>query len=142
MNSIFNAFAEISNDIPIILPLHPRTKKIIANSKLITQNSQLIFIDPVGYLEMIYLLQKCSLVMTDSGGLQKEAFFFKKPCVTLRDETEWVELVEKGFNEIVGAEKNSIISGYEKMIQIKPDYNINLYGNGEASKKIISKLKK
>ncbi|MDP8267163.1 MAG: UDP-N-acetylglucosamine 2-epimerase (non-hydrolyzing) [Candidatus Tenebribacter davisii] len=142
MNSIFNAFAEISNDIPIILPLHPRTKKIIANSKLITQNSQLIFINPVGYLEMIYLLQKCSLVMTDSGGLQKEAFFFKKPCVTLRDETEWVELVEKGFNEIVGAEKNSIISGYEKMIQIKPDYNINLYGNGEASKKIISKLKK
>ena len=83
LTSIFNALSVISNEIPIILPLHPRTKKIISNSQLKTNNSQLIFIDPVGYLEMIYLLQNCSLVMTDSGGLQKEAFFFEKPCVTL-----------------------------------------------------------
>ena len=119
LTSIFNALAEISNEIPIILPLHPRTKKIISNSQLTTHNSQLIFIDPIGYLEMIYLLKNCSLVMTDSGGLQKEAFFFHKPCVTLRDETEWVELVENGFNKIVGADENKIISGYREMIQKK-----------------------
>ena len=140
LTSIFNALNKISHKLPIILPLHPRTKKIISISKLITTNSQLIFIDPVGYLEMIYLLQNCSLVMTDSGGLQKEAFFFRKPCVTLRDETEWVELVENGFNEIVGANENKIISGYKKMSKKQNDFNINLYGNGEASEKIINKL--
>ncbi len=140
--SIFNALTKISNDIPIILPLHPRTRKIINISKLTTQNSQLIFIDPVGYLEMIYLLKNCSLVMTDSGGLQKETFFFEKPCVTLRDETEWVELVENGFNKIVGADEDKIISGYQEMSKMKNNYNINLYGNGEASKKIISELLK
>ena len=140
LTSIFNALNKISHKLPIILPLHPRTKKIISISKLITTNSQLIFIDPVGYLEMIYLLQNCSLVMTDSGGLQKEAFFFRKPCVTLRDETEWVELVENGFNEIFGANENKIISGYKKMSKKQNDYKINLYGNGEASEKIINKL--
>lgn len=142
LTSIFNALNKISNDIPIILPLHPRTKKIISNSQFSINNSQLIFIDPVGYLEMIYLLKKCSLVMTDSGGLQKEAFFFEKPCVTLRDETEWIELVENDFNKVVGADEDKIILGFQKMIKIQNDYNINLYGNGEASKKIISELLK
>ncbi len=140
LTSIFKALTSIANEIPIILPLHPRTKKIISNSQFSINNPQLIFIDPVGYLEMIYLLKNCSLVMTDSGGLQKEAFFFGKPCVTLRDETEWVELVENNFNEIVGADEDKIILGYQKMIKIQNDYNINLYGNGEASKKIINKL--
>lgn len=138
LTSIFNALAEISNEIPIILPLHPRTKMKIENLKFKIEN--LSIIEPIGYLEMIYLLQNCSLVMTDSGGLQKEAFFFEKPCVTLRDETEWLELVEHGFNEVVGADEDKIISGYQKMSRIKNNYNINLYGNGEASKKIIAEL--
>lgn len=138
--SIFNALSEISHEIPIILPIHPRTKMKIEKLKFKIEN--LIIIDPIGYLEMIYLLQNCSLVMTDSGGLQKEAFFFEKPCVTLRDETEWIELVKNGFNEVVGADKDKIISGYQKMSQIKNDYNINLYGKGEASKKIIYELLK
>jgi len=142
LTSIFNALSKISNEIPIILPLHPRTKKIISNSQLTTKNSQLIFIEPIGYLEMIYLLKTCSLVMTDSGGLQKEAFFFEKPCVTLRDETEWVELVENSFNKVIGADEEKIISGYQEMIQIRNNYDINLYGNGEASKKIITELLK
>jgi UDP-GlcNAc3NAcA epimerase len=140
LTSIFNALVEISNDIPIILPLHPRTKKIIENLKFKIENLKLV--EPIGYLEIIYLLKNCSLVITDSGGLQKEAFFFGKPCVTLRDETEWVELVENGFNKIVGADENKIIFGYQEMSQIKKDYNINLYGNGEASKKIITELLK
>lgn len=140
--SIFKALNEISKEIPIILPLHPRTKKIIANSQLNTHNSKLIMIDPVGYLEMIFLLQNCEIVMTDSGGLQKEAFFFHKSCVTLRDETEWRELVENGFNQIVGSEYKKIISGFNSMKNKKMDYDINLYGKGTAAQKIVSELKK
>ena len=140
LTSIFNALTEISNEIPIVLPLHPRTKMKIKNLKF--KNENINIIKPIGYLEMIYLLKTCSLVMTDSGGLQKEAFFFKKPCVTLRDETEWVELVENGFNKVVGADEDKIISGYQEMSKIKNNYNINLYGNGEASKKIITELLK
>jgi UDP-GlcNAc3NAcA epimerase len=142
LTSIFNALTKISNDIPIILPLHPRTKKIISNSKLKINNSQLIFIDPVGYLEMIYLLKNCSLVMTDSGGLQKEAFFFHKPCITLRDETEWVELVENGFNVVVGSNSAGIYTAYKKTINKNPNYNIDLYGGGKASQKVILELLK
>jgi UDP-GlcNAc3NAcA epimerase len=142
LTSIFDALSRISNDIPIILPLHPRTKKIISNSKLKINNSQLIFIDPVGYLEMIYLLKNCSMVMTDSGGLQKEAFFFHKPCVTLRNETEWVELVENGFNVVVGSNSDEIYIAYKKMINKDLNYNIDLYGRGKASNKIIRELLK
>ncbi|MDA3813124.1 MAG: UDP-N-acetylglucosamine 2-epimerase (non-hydrolyzing), partial [Candidatus Cloacimonetes bacterium] len=100
LTSIFNALNKISHEIPIILPLHPRTKIKSKNLKFKIENLQLV--DPVGYLEMIYLLKNCSLVMTDSGGLQKEAFFFEKPCITLRDETEWIVLIENGFNTVVG----------------------------------------
>ena len=138
--SIFSAFNKISKDIPIILPLHPRTRKIIGNLAFRFENSKLYIVSPVGYLEMLYLLENCSLVMTDSGGLQKEAFFFKKPCVTLREETEWVELVENGFNEVVGTDKENIIIGYKKMIDKKLDFKIDLYGNGKASRKIVKEL--
>jgi UDP-GlcNAc3NAcA epimerase len=142
LTSIFNALSEISNEIPIILPLHPRTKKIISNSQFTTSNSKLIIIEPVGYLEMIYLLQNCEMVMTDSGGLQKEAYFFAKLCITLRDETEWVELVENGFNKLVGADKNKIIKAFNEMFLKKINFNKNLYGNGFASQKIINELNK
>ncbi len=139
LKSIVDALNKIHEEVPIILPIHPRTRKILEKNNLKTEFSM---IDPVGYLEMIYLLKTCSLVMTDSGGLQKEAFFFEKPCVTLRDETEWVELVENGFNLIVGADEEKIVSGYRKMIKTQKDYDINLYGNGEASQKIITELLK
>ncbi|HHD79234.1 MAG TPA: UDP-N-acetylglucosamine 2-epimerase (non-hydrolyzing), partial [Epsilonproteobacteria bacterium] len=94
---------------------------------------------PVGYLEMVWLIGNCELIMTDSGGLQKEAFFFKKPCITLRDETEWVELVENGFNVLVGADKEKIVTAYTKQ-SFSTDFNMELYGNGQASKKIIDAL--
>lgn len=124
----------------IILPLHPRTKKML---KSIETNfiDDVIVIDPVGYLEMVYLLKHCSMVMTDSGGLQKEAFFFKKPCITLRDETEWVELVDNGFNLLTGANKELIIDLYHKADSLFSDnYSIDLYGNGIASEKIVNEL--
>ena len=93
-------------------------------------------IDPVGYFDMLALLENCSLVMTDSGGLQKEAYFFKKHCITLRDQTEWVELIEAGANSIVGADKSKILSAYHanknsKLVESKP-----LYGNGNAAELI------
>jgi UDP-GlcNAc3NAcA epimerase len=104
-----------------------------------TSNSIKI-IDPVGYPEMIYLLEKCMLVMTDSGGLQKEAFFFKKPCITLRDETEWVELVEHGYNSLAGAETENIYDAYKAIIETDLDFNIELYGDGKSGEKIVKNL--
>jgi UDP-GlcNAc3NAcA epimerase len=124
---------------PIILPLHPRTANILKREGMSAKNVKII--EPVGYLEMVYLLEHCKLVMTDSGGLQKEAFFFKKPCITLRDETEWVELVSNGFNTIVGADKTRILNAFKNQ-KYDMNFDIDLYGNGAASANIINALKK
>ncbi len=140
LESIFAAFSEISKTMPVILPLHPRTKKIISTSNIDIDTDRVKIIDPIGYLEMVHLLKNCKLVMTDSGGLQKEAFFFEKPCITLRDETEWVELVENGFNTIVGADLNKIIGAFEAQ-SYNHNFDINLYGRGTASRRIIEELK-
>ena len=137
--SIIEALNEIALTKQVVLPLHPRTKKIIANQGI--DISRLTIIEPVGYLNMVWLISNCELVMTDSGGLQKEAFFFSKRCITLRDETEWVELVSNGVNVLVGANKQSIIQAYSDAINKKQlAMNINLYGNGQASEKIVDVL--
>lgn len=141
LKSILNALEEISEQIKILLPLHPRTQKKISEFKL-SVSDNINIISPVGYLNMLYLLKRCSLVMTDSGGLQKEAFFFKKMCITLRDETEWTELVEGGFNFITGSEKEKIISAFLKAKNSNPDFNVNLYGNGKAAKIIAEEILK
>ena len=123
--------------LPIFFSVHPRTKKILQRENI---QVDFVILDPIGYLEMIYMLQNCKMVMTDSGGLQKEAFFFKKNCITLRDETEWVELVENGFNMVVGADPIKIIDAYYQMIEKDNNFDINLYGNGLASKVIAQNL--
>lgn len=137
LKNIFEALDVLANEIQIIIPLHPRTKKIIENLGIDT--SKLTIITPVGYLEMVWFINNCTLVMTDSGGLQKEAFFFKKPCITLRDETEWVELVENRFNVLAGADKEKILEAY-KNFSFSDNFDIDLYGQGKASKNIIKKL--
>ncbi|MCF6245172.1 MAG: UDP-N-acetylglucosamine 2-epimerase (non-hydrolyzing) [Sulfurovum sp.] len=137
LREIFEALNEIAKEKQIILPLHPRTKKIIADLGI--DVAALTIIEPIGYLEMVWLITNCDMVMTDSGGLQKEAFFFEKPCITLRDETEWVELVDNGFNVLVGANKEKIISTYMNQ-QFNSDFNIDLYGMGQASKMIVEQL--
>jgi len=137
LRDIFEALNEIGNEKQIILPLHPRTRKIIEKLNISIDN--LSIIEPVGYLEMVWLIDNCTLVMTDSGGLQKEAFFFEKPCITLRDETEWVELVENGFNVLVGADKDKMIESYKKQ-KFNYNFDLNLYGGGDASRKIIREL--
>lgn len=142
LRNIFQALLEISNELPVVLPLHPRTQKIIeTNLKDLRSaiHNKLIISQPVGYFDMIELLKHTKLVMTDSGGLQKEAYFFKKPCITLRDETEWVELVQTGVNQLVGADTDKIMEAVScsKSLQFCND---NLYGNGSASEGIVSRL--
>ena len=141
--SLLAALDVISQDKQIILPLHPRTQKKIIEFDLISKiNENIVIIDPVGYLEMLYLIRHCALVITDSGGLQKEAFFFHKLCLTLRNETEWIELVDNGFNIICGSDFNSIIENYSKIKDFSPDFNLNLYGVGTASKIIVESITK
>ena len=138
LTSIIKALNTINKDKQVIVPLHPRTKKIIEKHEI---DVEFTIIEPVGYLEMVWLIDNCDLVMTDSGGLQKEAFFFEKPCITLRDETEWVELVDNGFNVLAGADKNRIIELYENF-KFSDNFSLDLYGNGRASQSIVQKLLK
>jgi UDP-GlcNAc3NAcA epimerase len=135
--SIVAALNEIADEIPVVLPLHPRTTQRIS-----AQGLKLHFepIDPVGYFDMISLLTACRIVLTDSGGVQKEAFFFARPCVTLRDETEWTELVEHGFNTLAGADRDAILSGFHRMLERRPDFAVDLYGKGQAGAAIVREI--
>ena len=140
LKSIIESLNEINIEKQVILPLHPRTKNIIEDNNI---KIDFTIIDPIGYLEMVWLIDHCDLIMTDSGGLQKEAFFFKKPCITLRDETEWVELVDNKFNILVGANKNIILNTYKNIDNLfSNNFNINLYGLGKASQSIVNELNK
>ncbi len=141
LKSIFEALNEISEKQNIILPLHPRTKKILSENNL-SISDKIKIIEPIGYLQMVWLISNCSLVLTDSGGLQKEAFFFSKPCITMRDETEWIELINNKFNIIVGADKHKILSAYNnRHSYFSNNYELDLYGGGKASELIVNKLK-
>lgn len=139
LSSIIKAINEINNKIQVIIPLHPRTRKIIADNGLVLNAKT---IEPQGYLEMLNLIKSSKLVLTDSGGLQKEAFILKKYCVTLRDETEWIELVENNVNFLAGADSEKIT----KLVFDKLDKGFtctkNLYGGGNASEKIVDYLLK
>lgn len=138
LKGIIDALNIINKTTQVVAPLHPRTKKVIADLNL---TPQFTIIDPVGYLDMVELLKRCELVITDSGGLQKEAFFFKKGCVTLREQTEWTELVDGGFNTLAGAKLEQIIDAFKKMENNLASFNVNLYGNGKASNKITQSIK-
>ncbi len=142
LRNIFEALLEVSNDLSVVLPLHPRTQKIIdttLHDLRSTIHEKLKISPPVGYFDMIELLKHTKIVMTDSGGLQKEAYFFKKPCITLRDETEWVELVEAGVNQLVGSNRTNILKAISS---VNPSvyFTENLYGNGQASVKILEHI--
>ena len=138
LKSIFEALKQISKEITVILPLHPRTKSLLIKENIKTEN--ICIIDPVGYLNMIWLIKNCQLVMTDSGGLQKEAYFFNKYCITLRDETEWIELVENGYNVLAGTDKNNILKIFDEFKGKLFIDKINLYGGGNSASHIIENL--
>lgn len=138
LTSIVSALNEINKEKQVILPLHPRTKKILETNNI---NIEFTVINPIGYLEMVWLIDNCDLVMTDSGGLQKEAYFFQKQCITLRDETEWVELVECGVNTLVGSDKNKIFDAFKNNSKFNvEDSKLNLFGGGKACQIIIKNL--
>lgn len=138
LHHLIDGLNAINHEIPVVLPLHPRTEHILSQCHI---RSKCIIIKPVGYFDMIRLLKSCQLVITDSGGVQKEAFFFGKHCITLREETEWVELVENGFNTLVGADENLLFAAYHTMKQKKSDFSLNLYGNGTAAEQIALTIK-
>jgi UDP-GlcNAc3NAcA epimerase len=137
LKQICEAFNEISKETKIVLPLHPRTRSFLQKEHL---KLDAHIIDPVGYFDMLALLDNCRMVMTDSGGLQKEAYFFGKFCVTLRDQTEWVELVHAGANVLAGADKKEILTQYQRHAERRINTSENLYGDGKAASKIVSTL--
>lgn len=141
LDNIFEALEEISKQATVVLPLHPRTKGKLMAMGYDFRNSKICFINPVGYLEMVWLLKNCRLVLTDSGGLQKEAYFFGKYCVTMRDETEWIELVQNDFNVLVGSDRNKIIETYRNLsLKNGTGFEKRLYRNGDAGEKILEFL--
>jgi UDP-N-acetylglucosamine 2-epimerase len=140
LQSILKAFNDI--EVPILLPLHPRTKKTLGTLAHVSQNVRII--DPVSYFDMLALEKHSRIIFTDSGGVQKEAFWLGVPCITLRDETEWVELVQAGCNQVVGADTSAILEARRKAEETlargvsmqTPD----LYGDGRSSEKIAAIL--
>ncbi|WP_445373492.1 non-hydrolyzing UDP-N-acetylglucosamine 2-epimerase [Photorhabdus tasmaniensis] len=140
LTEIVNALNDIHKTIyPVVLPLHPRTKKMLEKYNL---HLDVHLIEPVGYLEMLWLLKNTDLVITDSGGLQKEAFFFRKPCVTVRDQTEWIELIETGVNKLSDAENKKITQSVHNMINTNIHAVQSIYGGGVAAIKIADELEK
>lgn len=131
--SVFTSLANMAETLPVVLPMHPRTEMMLKQFGIHTDNTRIHIIPPVGYLESLWLLQHCNMVATDSGGLQKEAYFFSKPCLTLRNETEWTELVETGTNITAGTDPESIESAFQILqhMTVAPDFSI--FGSGMAS---------
>lgn len=138
LKSIVDALNYIHKNIkPVVLPLHPRTKNAVERLNL---KLNMLVIEPVGYLEMIWLLKNCDAVISDSGGVQKEAFFFKKPCITMREQTEWVELIEADANILAGTNTKKIIECTQYMLnKVITDPN-KLFGGGNASENIVEVL--
>ena len=141
LNNIFSSLKNISTDTHIILPLHPRTKKMVEKLNISLEGIDII--EPVSYKTMISLLSGACLVITDSGGLQKEAYFAKVPCITIRDETEWIETLENGWNRLVSPNtKDNIIASIIQVLQMNFSNSpyIENYGTGNASQKIIDSI--
>jgi len=141
LSGILGALARL--DRPIILPLHPRTRKTLG-ARLDGLADRVCVIDPVPYLDMLALERNARIILTDSGGVQKEAYWFDVPCVTLRDETEWVELAAAGCNRVVGADPAAIRQAVEAFeaarLHLPEDRPADLYGDGHSAERIVEVL--
>lgn len=126
LRAIFKGLDEVHKEMQVVLPLHPRTANKLKEYHIKTN---ITLIDPVGYFDMLALLKNCGMVITDSGGLQKEAFFNEKLCVIVREETEWVELVQHNFAEIVGSDTEKIVDTFQSFLNKNKSFDIELYGN-------------
>ncbi len=150
LNAIFSALNKITEQhhIDIVLPLHPRTNHLLKSNlndslyEKTLSNKRIKIIEPVSFIEMIVLESNCKLVVTDSGGLQKEAFYFKKPCVILRKETEWVEIVECGAAILVDANETAVLNAYHLLNSNNNLLYPPLFGNGKAAEFICEEIVK
>ncbi len=127
----------------VIFPIHPRTKKMLIEFEMwdeVNSTDKIQFMEPIGYLEFLFLLSNAKLIITDSGGVQKEAFLSKVPCVTLRDNTEWVETLNANANILVGTDQKAILDGVKKMLRAQIDYETSPYGDETAARRIVDVL--
>ena len=145
LKNIFRAFDELADrGLPFIVPIHPRTREMIQKQKMnMIKNPHVRLIAPVSYFDMLTLASHSRVILTDSGGLQKEAFFARVPCITLRNETEWIETVETGMNRLSGTKAVSIIENFHKVADARFREYPNpatYYGDGNASRRILETL--
>jgi UDP-GlcNAc3NAcA epimerase len=139
LTAIMNTLDQVSADIcPVVIPLHPRTRKALLEANWSPRN--LLLTEPVSYLQMIFLERRARMIFTDSGGVQKEAYFGKVPCITLREQTEWVETLENGCNVLVGASHERSLEAASKAPNAGPWRA--LYGDGNAGTAIVEQLMK
>ena len=141
LESILSALQRIASQVPVVLPLHPRTRKTIDQLALAALLDGVTVIEPQPFLDMIALEQAAAVILTDSGGVQKEAFFFEVPCVTLREETEWVETVDAGANTLAGADCDRIIAAANRALSATLAAALpRPYGDGRAAGQIVEQL--
>lgn len=141
LSGIVAALAKVASKMPVVLPVHPRTRKFIADRGLEKHLGAVTLLDPLPFLDMVALEQSASVILTDSGGVQKEAYFYGVPCVTMRDETEWVETVAAGWNRLAGASEAAILKAFEQSVALDDALaRPPLYGNGEAARRIVEGL--
>lgn len=141
LRGIMEGLAKVSETLPVVFPLHPRTEQAIkTHLPDFKFPDTMRFIPPVGYFDMLSLQQGASVILTDSGGIQKEAYWLDKPCITLRNETEWNELVEHGFNILTGSCPKKIESAFIASQNTPFPARKNIYGNGHAAHFILSKI--
>lgn len=140
LGEILRALAHINHEIPVVLPLHPRTRKLIVDHGLEHWLDALCNLVPLSFLDMVALEQAAKAIITDSGGVQKEAFFYQVPCITMRDETEWIETVQLGCNQLVGASYERIVGAFARLAPFPVDTQCKPYGDGFASRRVVEHL--
>lgn len=139
--AIADAFMRVASEMPVLWPLHPRTRAALVGAGLLgSLEGKLKLVEPLGYLDMVAAERNAAVIATDSGGVQKEAFFHEVPCVTLRDETEWVELLEGGWNRLVAPADSGVIAGTIIASVNHCGEQIQPYGDGRAARKIVDCL--
>jgi UDP-N-acetylglucosamine 2-epimerase len=138
LSEIFDIFASTAGK--IIFPIHPRTKNKVQEYG-IKYPDNILVVDPLGYLDMLQLMQNAEAILTDSGGIQKEAYYLNIPCITLRDESEWTETITAGWNFIVGADKEKFNTAFKELDKVKKKAHPSLYGDGKTAEKIVEVLK-
>jgi UDP-GlcNAc3NAcA epimerase len=138
LQHIFNALLRIAAAVPVVVPVHPRTRPLLKDA---WKSDTLHLIEPVGYLDMLALERSASAIVTDSGGVQKEAYWWGVPCITVRDETEWIELLDLGCNRLVPTEADAIYAAVHEVIRSpRRQHRTGLYGDGHAAETIAQQI--